>query len=66
MNSALQPTSRSRAASLSPFEIEVSAVPPRVAAVARRTDSRPNRAPEYGCVDWFQYPMLSDPECRAH
>jgi len=66
MNSLSQRTPDSRVANLSPFEFEMSVARSQVAARARPTESGAKAAPEYGCVDWFQYPVPPDPAGRTH
>jgi len=66
MNSSSQPRPYSRIAKLSPFDIEVSVACSPAAIGVRPTESGAQVVAEYGCVDWFQYPVPPDPVGRAH
>jgi hypothetical protein len=65
MNDTVQYT-HGRLAELNPFDSRVSLDAPGVGARAYGAGSGTKSATEFGCVDWYQYPVRSDAIGKAH
>lgn len=57
MNVASQPRSARRRCELDPFDTRVIAAATKLPSCLNAPEATPQAEAEFGCVDWYQYPV---------